>query len=81
MRVKVHYYGLFRDLTGREAEEIVLRDGATAGHLIEEVLSLHPELKKYKGSIFISVNHESVSAEKVIKENDHISIFPPVGGG
>ncbi len=81
MKVKVHYYGLFRDLIGRESEEVVLRDGATAGHIIEGVLSLHPELEGYKESIFISVNHESATTEKVIKESDHISIFPPVGGG
>lgn len=81
MRVKVHYYGLFRELTGREVEEVQLREGAKAGDLIEEVLSLHPELERYRENIFISVNHESASTEKVIKESDHISMFPPVGGG
>lgn len=81
MKVKVYYYALFRDITGVEVEELELKEGATAGDVLEAVLSLHPELRRYRNSIFISVNHESASTEKVINEGDHISIFPPVGGG
>ena len=81
MKVKVNYYGHFRELLGIGEEVLEVGGKVTVGELLKLVLKRHPELEKRNGSIFVSVNHRSADSEKFIKEGDQVSIFPPVGGG
>ena len=81
MKVKVNYYGLFREVLHISEEVLDVEGEMRVRDMIDLILRRHPELEKHKGSIFVSVNHRSADSEKFIKEGDEVSIFPPVGGG
>ncbi len=77
MKVKVHYFGRFVEITGKTYEIIELDDGALVRDVVEYLKKKYPLLQKEH--IETSVNGKYVS------ENDplgsEISVFPIISGG
>ncbi len=81
MKVRVRYFALYRDLAGREEEEINLVDGSSLDVLMNEVKQSHPIFSKQSGEFLLAVNAEYAPREKVLTEGDEVAIFPSVSGG
>ena len=90
VRVKVKYFSFFQNITGKDEEYIHLEKPDVGGLI--ELLE-----KKYQSKggntafgrrptqnrmeFMISVNGKSSDLECPLKDNDEVSLLPPMGGG
>ena len=80
MRIKVMYYGQFRDITGLREEDLEAEDGVTVIELRDQVKERYPRIAE-KREILVAINNSFASLETVIKQDDQVAFFPPVSGG
>jgi molybdopterin synthase sulfur carrier subunit len=80
MRVKVRYFGQFRDFTGKTDEPLEVAEGITVEGIREQVRGIYPKIAA-KEEIMVAVNGSFGSLDQVIKESDEVAFFPPVSGG
>ena len=60
----------------------MLIDGkTTVADAIEYIIKKYPGINIDKKSILTAVNHEIVPLLKLLRANDIVSLFPPIGGG
>jgi MoaE-MoaD fusion protein len=81
MQVRVLFFGILKDLTGRSSDLLSLPDHASAADVISHY---EQHLSKNKGilnSIAISVNQEYARPDIKLKAGDEIALLPPVSGG
>ena len=81
MKVVIHFYSYFKDLTGCAQATEVIPDGCTAGQLLEQLRARYPKLEAMKKSTLLAVGVEYQPGDYVLKEGDEVSLFPPVQGG
>jgi molybdopterin converting factor subunit 1 len=80
MRICVRFFALYRDLTGLDEEEYVLKDGSKVGDLINLVVEKHASMKGAKG-ILVASNNAFVKFNTFLKDGDEVALLPPVSGG
>ena len=80
MRIHVRFFALYRDLTGRDEEEYVLKSGSKVRDLINLVVEKHESMKGAKGML-IAINNAFVKLDTFLKDGDEIALLPPVSGG
>lgn len=80
MRIKVTYYGQFRDITGLREEDLETKDGVTVVELRDQVREKYPRIAMKK-EILVAINNSFVPLETVVKQDDNVAFFPPVSGG
>lgn len=85
VKVRVTYIGFLADLIGLHTEVVdVPSDNATVEELIKFLSSMRPSLKELTGSvplIQVFVNDEEASLSKVLKDNDKVTLMPPLYEG
>ena len=81
MQVRVLFFGVLKDLTGRESDTLTLADPATAADVIEHCEQRFPSLKGTLSSIAISINQEYAKPNRAITAGDEVGLLPPVSGG
>ncbi len=81
MRVQVVYFGILREIAGREREVVEVAEGTTTAELYSEVLRRAPQLSDFRGSIAIAVNYEYSAGGTTLHDNDEVALIPPVSGG
>ncbi len=90
--VRVNYYGLLREITGKRSDRIALESTALKDLLTilrkshrNSFESLFPGAPDFSSHFNIFVNRVVVLseniAEVVLKEGDEIDLFTPVSGG
>ena len=80
MRICVLFFALYKDLTGRDEEEYVLKSGSKVGDLINLVVEKHESMKGAKGML-IAINNAFVKFDTSLKDGDEVALLPPVSGG
>lgn len=80
MQVRVLFFGILKDLAGRESDVLSLPERATAGDVIEYYDNF-PRLRGRLKSTAISVNQEYARPELPLKSGDEVALLPPVSGG
>ena len=81
MRVSVHFYSYFKDLTGCADTTEELLNGATISDLQKQLIEKFPKLGAMQKSTLIAVGVEDQNKNYVLREGDAVSLFPPVQGG
>lgn len=81
--VKVKVFATLRGIVGKSELEV---QADTVGELLEKLYSEYPRMKKeLEKGVVILVNGKNIEhLEKLntkLKDEDVVSIFPPVGGG
>jgi len=79
--VRVLFFGVLRELTGKRAEEIDLKDGAQLRDVLTHYGSQMPALKDSFGSIALAINQQYAAPETPLTAGDEIALLPPVSGG
>jgi len=77
MRIKVLYFGAFRDITNKREEIMEFN-----GKMLKELISILKE--KYNlndENMIVSINYKYVDGDAELKDNDEIAIMTPVSGG
>ncbi|MGQ9572994.1 MAG: molybdopterin converting factor subunit 1 [Dehalococcoidia bacterium] len=81
MNIRVRFFAIFYDLTGRRELNLKVRQGLTVGELHTDLCARFPRLADYRGSLMYSVNAEYVPADYALGEGDEVAFIPPVSGG
>lgn len=81
MQVRVLFFGILKDLTGRSSEAISLPDGATAADVLRHYEQNLAGQKGLMSSVAISVNQEYAAADTQLHAGDEVALLPPVSGG
>jgi molybdopterin converting factor subunit 1 len=81
VKLNVLYFAVLRERAGREHESIELPAGATAGALLETLVSRYPSFAGLAGRLQIAVNREMVPASQALHDGDEVALIPPVSGG
>jgi molybdopterin synthase catalytic subunit len=81
MRVRVLFFGVFRELAGKSADEVELRDNASAGDLLAYYEHSIPQLRPLLVSAAIAVNQEYAILDRRLQADDEVALLPPVSGG
>ena len=80
MRVRVLFFGMLKDLAGKESEEVSLPENATVRDLLSHY-SQDTRLKGMMGSIAVALNQEYAPASAALRDRDEVGLLPPVSGG
>ncbi|HYL15483.1 MAG TPA: molybdenum cofactor biosynthesis protein MoaE [Terriglobales bacterium] len=81
MLIRVLFFGMLKDLMGRDNDYLDLPEGATVGEVLRHYTATIAQLKDFLPSIALSVNQEYVGPEVKLKANDEVALLPPVSGG
>jgi len=79
--VKVLFFGLLKDVTGRAEDQLEMGDHATLASVFEHYTARFPELRELSGKILFARNQEFATPGTQLAENDEIAFLPPVSGG
>ena len=81
MQVRVLFFGVLRDLTGKASDSLQLPEGGSVRDVIGLYEAQIPRLKDSLSSIALAVNQQYASPETRLKDNDEVALLPPVSGG
>lgn len=81
MRVQVHFYSYFKDLTGCAVTSVELPPATTIAGLLGQLSERFPRFGEMERCLLIAVGVDYQDRTYVIQEGDEISLFPPVQGG
>jgi len=81
MRVRVLFFGMLKDLAGKESDVVELDEGASMRDLLAHYEAQIPRLREALPSLALAVNQQYAGPDAMLKENDEIALLPPVSGG
>ena len=81
VRIRVLFFGVLRDVTGRREEFLELPEGGQLEAVFEHYAGLFPRLKGMAQSVVLALNQEFSTPAAVLKEGDEVAFLPPVSGG
>ena len=81
INVRVLFFGAARDLVGLEELDLSLTSPTSAAAAKEQILTSHPDLRRFGNSLLFAVNQEYAQPDRLIHDGDELAVFPPVSGG
>jgi len=81
MQVRVLFFGMLKDLAGRESESLNLAEPATLEDVVRHYEERLPGLRGLLPAIALSINQEYAPRHSQLKPGDEIALLPPVSGG
>lgn len=81
MTVRVLFFSLLRDVTGREEMELEVAEGATLGEAFAQLMTAYPGLREWESKILFAVDREYAGREVVLSDGQEVAVMPPVQGG
>jgi molybdopterin converting factor subunit 1 len=81
MRVRVLFFGVLKDLTGKPSDSLNLPEDATLGDVLSHYQQVIPQLKDTASSLAMSVNQEYAGPNTRLRSGDEVALLPPVSGG
>ncbi|HQU59332.1 MAG: MoaD/ThiS family protein [Phaeodactylibacter sp.] len=80
MQVKIHAFGIARDILGGSSLSIEMPEQATVAQLKARLCQDFPSFEKL-ASLAVALNTEYASDSQIIGAGDEVVIIPPVSGG
>lgn len=80
MTLRIHFFAVGREITGKSRVDFAMPEGATAQDLIDALKAAYPRFDELK-SLQVAVNEEYAQPTQILRESDEIAIIPPVCGG
>jgi molybdopterin converting factor subunit 1 len=81
VRVRVLFFGMLRDITGRTEESIEIAEGARLDSVFDHYARQFPRLRGLESSIVLACNQQFCDRSTNVRENDEVAFLPPVSGG
>lgn len=93
-RIRVRYFGVLHEITGKRSENVEIEDTAMISDLIKKLAKLHGQRlneyvfgsnNKLKDGFAYAINGDSVSESELsklkCKDVSEFAILPPISGG
>jgi molybdopterin converting factor subunit 1 len=81
MRVRVLFFGRFKEIVGVAEDDAQVSDGARVEDLFNQYGSRHPELAAFRDSAAAAVNLQFAEWGAALAAGDEVAFLPPVSGG
>jgi len=81
MRVRVLFFGILKDLTGRSEDQIELNGNAQVGSVFDHYAERFPKIRAMASSIVMARNQEFSALTTPVADGDEVAFLPPVSGG
>ncbi|RLF05780.1 MAG: MoaD family protein [Thermoprotei archaeon] len=84
VRVKLRYFSVIKDMTGKSSEEVEVSRGTKVGELLNYLGNRYPELgefMEYEGHLIVLVNGRAVNRDETLEGGEEVALLPPVSGG
>lgn len=81
MKIRLLFFAVLRDITGRSEDALELPDGTLAGDVWRQLRDGHPALRDYVQPPMIAINESYVTADEPLHDGDELAFIPPVAGG
>jgi len=81
MKIRVLFFGLARDLTGVDQEQVELLEGQSLDGLWRHYEGRFPRLRELAPSLVAAVNEEVAERSLPLQDGDEVAFMPPVSGG
>lgn len=83
MKIKVEYYGILRDVCGRQAEELELDEHGTVtvAQALSQLIARHPGLDPHRRYMACALDAELGTDDSVLHDGATLALLPPVSGG
>jgi molybdopterin converting factor subunit 1 len=81
MHIRVLFFGVLKDLSGRAVETLDLPERSTLADLLNHYAVTTPQLQQHLPGIAMSINQEFARASEVLTNGDEVALLPPVSGG
>ena len=81
--VIVKYFASLRQIAGKEEESFDLSGEMTLKQLADTIATTQPQIGTMvkEKKIAISINHDIVPLDTVVRDGDEIALLPPFSGG
>lgn len=80
VKVKMLYFGMAGDITGKREEQVAL-DRGSVGDLLDELEHKYARLRGLRRFSRVAVDEELVDERFVLKGGETVALLPPVAGG
>lgn len=81
MMVSVKFLGMQRVVTKKDSVNIPITGEMTVKDILEFVKNLYPNLNLDEEMLFVTVNQEKASLDRLLSADDTISFLPHISGG
>lgn len=81
MRVRLLFFAVLRDITGKSGTDIEVAPGTRAADIWQTLRSNHPELASYERPPMVAINEAYADPGSLLDEGDELAFIPPVAGG
>jgi MoaE-MoaD fusion protein len=81
MQIRVLFFGMLKDLTGRSCDSLEMPEHSTLRDLLTHYQQHNPRLNQVAASLAMSINQEYALPEAPLKSGDEVALLPPVSGG
>jgi len=81
MMVSVKFLGMQRVVTKKDSINIPITGEMTVKDILEFVKNLYPNLNLDEEMLFVTVNQEKASLDRLLSADDTISFLPHISGG
>jgi molybdopterin converting factor subunit 1 len=81
MNVRLLYFAVLRDITGKSEAEMSLREGTKALEVWQSLREQYSQLAEYRKPPMIAVNETYAGPDTVLRDGDELAFIPPVAGG
>ena len=80
MRIRIEFYGMLCQLTGRDSTTLELT-GSTVADALNEICRQQPNLSAQLPRIACAVGDNLVQRADTMRDGDTLALIPPVSGG
>ena len=80
VKVKMLYFGMAGDITGKREEQVTL-DRGSVGDLLDQLEHRYTRLRGLRKFSRVAVDEELVDERFVLQGGETVALLPPVAGG
>ena len=81
MKVRLLFFAVLRDVTGKRDDVLELPDGTRAADVWQRLRNEHRALAEYVQPPMTAINESYADPEQVLRDGDELAFIPPVAGG
>jgi molybdopterin converting factor subunit 1 len=81
MQIRLRLFATYREIVGSRQLAWSVRDGTTAGELVDQVLAKYPRLRAHRDAMLVAVNESFAAPDVGLQDGDEVALMPPVSGG
>jgi molybdopterin converting factor subunit 1 len=81
VRVRLLFFAVLRDITGKSEVDVSLPDGTKAADVWQSLRREHRALASYEKPPMIAINEDYATPDTQLRDGDELVFIPPVAGG